>query len=178
MVDLHVPETFAVILGLSSIMSMFFGSTFALADDGHWKPFEFLEIPTDSSFQFPSDSTLPTIKVQSELSEGLGWEGHHPWSVSKALHVVISVANAGQDEVIPIPGHQIRIKSHSFLPCIAEQGNGGFDDCSFVSDRSREFVTNLLGRVSFSIPLDGIDSLDHSLPPIFIQSVSMPRNEW
>jgi len=177
MIHLHVPETFAVILGLSTILSMFFGSAVAYADDGTWKPFEFLAIAKDSSF-IPSLDVPLLIKVQSELSDGLGWEGQHPWSVSKALHVVVSVSENGKKEAAPIPGLRIRIRSQSPLPCIVEQGNERFDDCSLTSSDSREFITNMMGRVSFSVPLDGIDSFDHALPPIWIQSGSMANNEW
>ena len=177
MLDLHVPETFSVILGMSTILSIFFGSADALVSEGDWKPFEYLAMPKDSDF-LQSPDTLPIIQVQSELSEGLGWEGQHPWSLSKALHVIVSVVDSGMDERAPIPGHLIRIKSQSSLPCIVEQGNGGFDDCSLSSDESQSFVTNLLGRVSFSIPLDGVESLDHLFPPLFIQSAAMSKDQW
>jgi len=175
--NLHVPETFAVILGLSTILSLFFGSVVASADDGSWKPFEFLAIAKNSSF-LPSIDSPPLIKVQSELSEGLGWEGQHPWSVSKALHVIVSVSESASNQAAPVPGHRIRIRSSAPLPCIVEQGNQAFDDCSLTSSDSREFVTNMMGRVSFSVPLDGIDSFDNALPPLWIQTVAMPETEW
>ena len=143
-----------------------------------WKPFEFLSVENDPEFITRKLQNIPIIQVQSELSEGLGWEGQHPWSLSKALHVIVSVVDSGMDERAPIPGHLIRIKSQSSLPCIVEQGNGGFDDCSLSSDESQSFVTNLLGRVSFSIPLDGVESLDHLFPPLFIQSAAMSKDQW
>ena len=175
MSNLHVPETFAVILGLSTILSMFFGSVGALVDDGLWKPFESLAIAKDSNFL---PSIHPIIKVQSELSEGLGWDGQHPLSQSKALHVVVSVLEFGDKDDVPIPGHRIRIRSQSPLPCIVEQGNNAFEDCNLAPSDSRDFVTNLLGRVSFSVPLDGIVSFDNALPPLWIQSASMPKSQW
>jgi hypothetical protein len=177
MINLHVPETFAVILGLSIIISLFFGSAVASPDDGSWKPLEFLAIAENSGF-IPSIEYPPIITVQSELSEGLGWEGQHAWSLSKALHVVVSVTESGSDQAAPIPGHRIRIRSQSSLPCIIEQGNERFEDCSLSSSDSMDFVTNMMGRVSFSVPLDGIDSFDDAFPPLWIQSSAMPETEW
>lgn len=174
MICLHEPETFAVILGLSTILSLFFGSAAAAPEHGSWKPFEFLAIAKNSHFPSPNDP--PIITVQSELSDGFGWEGQHPWSLSKAMHVVVSV-NGKKDDA-PVPGHRIRIRSQSPLPCIVEQGNSKFEDCSLSPSDSREFVTNLLGRISFSVPLDGISSFDAALPPLWIQSASMSSSQW
>lgn len=151
---------------------------FVYAKNSDFKPFEFLSYLNDPLYADRQLESTPLIKVQSELSDGLGWEGQHPWSVSKALHVVVSVSENGKKEAAPIPGLRIRIRSQSPLPCIVEQGNERFDDCSLTSSDSREFITNMMGRVSFSVPLDGIDSFDHALPPIWIQSGSMANNEW
>jgi hypothetical protein len=142
------------------------------------KPFGFLSLLNDPLITDRLFPSLPIIKVQSELSEGLGWEGQHAWSLSKALHVVVSVTESGSDQASPIPGHRIRIRSQSPLPCIIEQGNERFEDCSFSASDSMDFVTNMMGRVSFSVPLDGIDSFDDAFPPLWIQSSSMPETEW
>ena len=177
-INLHCPETFSVILGLSTIMSVYYQSVAALATGGHWRPFDYLATQPDSRFFDPSDEIFPTIKVQAVLSEGLGWEGQHPTSQSNAFHVIVSIVGTGDKGSIPVPGHMIRIKSPKFLPCIIEQGNGGFDNCHFGPNNGQEFVTNMLGRVSFSVPLDGIDSLDHTLPPLLIQTSKMRENQW
>jgi hypothetical protein len=178
MINLHCPETFSVILGLSTIMSVFFYSVKALQPGGDWRPFEYLATLPDSRFFDPSDEIFPNIKVQAVLSEGLGWEGQHDMSMSNAFHVIVSIVGTGDQGSVPIPGHVIRIKSPQVMPCVIEQGNARFDDCVFGPNIGREFVTNMLGRVSFSVPLDGIESLEHSLPPLLIQSAQMPENQW
>lgn len=76
----------------SLINFLIFGSVAASVDDGDWKPFEFLSM--DSMADRPSSSVPPTIKVQAVLSEGLGWEGQNPASLSNAFHVIVTVTDA------------------------------------------------------------------------------------
>lgn len=168
----------AYIFTILSTAFFFINAPKVNADNNDIKPFEFLSFLNDSEFADRQLDSPPLIKVQSELSEGLGWEGQHPWSVSKALHVIVSVSETGSNQAAPIPGHRIRIRSSAPMPCIVEQGNQAFDDCSLTSSDSMEFVTNMMGRVSFSVPLDGIDSFDNALPPLWIQTVAMPETEW
>jgi len=168
----------ALAITLLSIVISLINAQRADAINEDIKPFGFLSLLNDPLFAHRPLSSLPMITVQSELSEGLGWEGQHAWSLSKALHVVVSVTESGSDQAAPIPGHRIRIRSQSSLPCIIEQGNERFEDCSLSSSDSMDFVTNMMGRVSFSVPLDGIDSFDDAFPPLWIQSSAMPETEW
>ena len=147
-----------------------------------WKPFEYMSNHPMKSLDYDSLTDLsPKISVQSALAEGLGWSGMHHLSTSQAFQIVISLTGTdlNRDQAsIPLGGQKIKIKAQGDLPCLIEQGQGGFDDCRLGPTRSRIFTTNYMGRVSFSVPIDALSTADGSVPPIFIQSSFMKPDQW
>ena len=120
----------------------------------------------------------PEIKVQTVISEGLGWDKNSP-DHETSNHIVITIAGSAMDRQIPYANKDVVIKSTGPLKCRIEQGNGHFEDCSFDKDESRIFKSNPLGRISFSIPMETqIKSFGDVLPTLLFQTEYMSDNEW
>jgi hypothetical protein len=159
----------------------------AIAAEGDWKPFAYLspdENPLSDLNLSTSLSLSPKIQVQSVYSEGLGWEASHPLLAdSPAMHVIVTLTGKDPrpqmiDASIPLGSQKVFVKSQFPLPCIVEEGKGGFDDCQLGPKTARAFRTNAMGRVSFSIPTDALASLEDPFPPIFIQTQFMESSQW
>ena len=164
----------------SLILIYFYLQLLAADPQLEFKPFEFLE-----SARISSDQELhrlePQIQVQSVLGEGIGWQKMHVMSQSPAFHVIVTVTGSDPNtgKVVPLIGQTLLIMTQKPMPCIIEQGNGGFDVCSFDGVQSQNFTTNSAGRTSFSIPIDGIQNLDDPLSPLFLQmALYMKSDEW
>jgi hypothetical protein len=145
-----------------------------------FKPFEYLQNHPLSLFN--SDELMqfePKIFVQSVLSEGMGWRDG--LSKSNAFHVVVSLLGKNPEnkkQTFPLAGQFITIKSEKSLPCLIERGKGDFEACDLSPEFPRSFTTNAMGRISFSIPIKGIEQLEEHFPPLFLRIDAIQPEEW
>ena len=131
-----------------------------------WAPFDYLKARSSLSKK-ESKRFNPYFKVQSYFGDGLGWKSMHAFSRSNAFHVVISLVGTDPKSKMEIPLQSVSLQVKSSVPCIMERGNGYFEECHL--DQNQEFITNPMGRISFSIPTDNWN-WKKSFPPLLISS--------
>ena len=159
---------------LSDIDSMFQLKNNAKVDENHWAK--------NSSFSHLSDLS-PVIDVQSVLSDGIGWEGSLGFETAYQVIITVSGTAPETKAFIPFPELPVSVRlDGGHLRCILEdgRGDGQFSKCD-LSPEPFVFKTNMLGRISFSIPIPGVYDKQGSLsalPALMIRSDFMPKRSW
>jgi len=143
-----------------------------------FKPFEYMD-----KFQLEGadvSDLFPKIHVQSVLHEGLKINDSLGLSSSNAFHVIVSImgTDPSSKAEIPLKGMELQMTSQEPVPCIIEQGNDDFNDCSMDPYQVQTFYSNAMGRVSFSIPLNEQEEMTGMMPPLLLHTSFMKENEW
>ena len=136
-----------------------------------------------------SESGIPSLKtqidVQSVLAEGIGWTGSLGEETSNHIVITVTGVHPVTQTILPYSNGIIHIKIDDpdlIIPCALENGSGkdDFDSCD-LSQTPRSFTTNALGRVSFSLPTQILDSYKGKgalFPALLIQTSFMNADEW
>lgn len=125
----------------------------------------------------------PVIDVQSVLSDGIGWEGSMGFETAYQVVITVSGTDPESERFIPFSSLPVAVKlDGGHLRCIVEDGNGNgqFTKCD-LSPEPFVFKTNMLGRISFSLPIPGIYRNQKSisaLPALMIRTDFMPKFSW
>jgi hypothetical protein len=136
---------------------------------------------TDQKFKI--EDLKPVIDVQSVLSDGIGWEGSLGCETAYQVTITVSGTNPESHSFIPLSSIPVAVRlDGGYLRCIVENGNvnGQFTKCD-LSEQPTTFSTNILGRVSFSLPIPGVYDMQKeltALPALMIRAEFMPKLSW
>jgi hypothetical protein len=125
----------------------------------------------------------PVVDVQSVLSDGIGWEGSMGFETAYQVVITISGSDPETRSFIPFADIPVTVKlDGGDLRCIVEDGNGNgqFTKCD-LSPEPFVFKTNMLGRISFSLPVPGIykdQKVLSALPALLIRTDFMSQSSW
>ena len=163
---------------ISSLFLLLFSPIDALSD-AQWTPFEHLSQSSEHA-STDLDHLSPKVHIQSVLAEGIGWNSSHLQSTQNAFHVIVSImgTDPSSKAEIPLKGMELQMTSQEPVPCIIEQGNDDFNDCSMDPYQVQTFYSNAMGRVSFSIPLNEQEEMTGMMPPLLLHTSFMKENEW
>jgi hypothetical protein len=125
----------------------------------------------------------PVVDVQSVLSDGIGWEGSMGFETAYQVIITVSGTDPDSKSFLPFSSIPVAVRlDEGYLRCVVENGNGNgeFTNCD-LSSKPVIFWTNMLGRVSFSLPIPGIyDGKKQlaALPALMIRTDFMPKSSW